>query len=121
MSAVVEEGIALAPQQTTKSMPLPPRQKRDPAKFNHSPNPRRALVLGASDAACWAMQRALVDLLVNKGLMSKRTLCEELRANYVAEREKSGEEAAAHLRIWMDGLGCRDILDSEYHLNPFDC
>ena len=62
MSAVVEGGIALAPQQTMKSMPLPLRQKREPAKFNHSPNPRRALVVGASDAACWAMQRTLVEL-----------------------------------------------------------
>lgn len=111
--AVVEEEVALAPQQRRKSMPLPPRQKREPTKFNQSPNPRRALVVGASDAACWAMQRTLVELLVNKGLMSKRTLCEELRANYVAEREKIGEEAAAHLRIWMQGLGCTDIPDSE--------
>jgi hypothetical protein len=55
----------------------------------------------------------LWSFLANKGLMSKRTLCEELRANYVAEREKIGEEAAAHLRIWMHGLGCTDIPDSE--------
>jgi hypothetical protein len=45
--------------------------------------------------------------------MSKRTLGEEVRANYVAEREKIGEEAAAHLRIWMQELGCTDIPDSE--------
>jgi hypothetical protein len=55
------------------------------------------------------MQRTLVELLVKKGLMSKRTLCEEVRANYVAEREKIGEEAAGHLKIWMQELGCTDI------------
>jgi hypothetical protein len=54
------------------------------------------------------MQRTLVELLVKKGLMSKRTLCEEVRANYVAEREKIGEEAAGHLKIWMQELGCTD-------------
>jgi hypothetical protein len=60
MSAVVEGGIALAPQQTMKSMPLPLRQKREPAKFNHSPNPRRALVVGASDAACSSSGRSVL-------------------------------------------------------------
>ena len=39
------------------------------------PNPRRALVVGAADAAYWVMQRTLVELLVRKGFMSKDTLC----------------------------------------------
>ena len=76
-------------------------------------NSRRALVVGAADAACWAMQRTLVGLLVQKGLMSKETLCEEVRANYFAHRHEIGEEAAASLRVWMRQLGCTDIRDSE--------
>ena len=30
------------------------------------PNPRRALVVGAADAAYWVMQRTLVELLVRR-------------------------------------------------------
>ena len=77
------------------------------------PNPRRALVVGAADAAYWVMQRTLVELLVRKGFMSKDTLCGEVRAIYLADRERVGEEAAAHLRIWMQELGFTGIPDSE--------
>lgn len=77
------------------------------------PDSRRAFVVGAADAACWGMQRTLVNLLAQKGLMSKNTLCEEVRAIYLAQRETIGEEAAAHLRIWMQQLGCTDIPDSD--------
>ena len=45
--------------------------------------------------------------------MSKDTLCGEVRAIYLADRERVGEEAAAHLRIWMQELGFTDIPDSE--------
>jgi hypothetical protein len=81
--------------------------------MSDAPNSRRALVVGAADAACGAMQRTLVELLVEKGLMSKKTLCKAVRANYLAHRDEIGEEAAAHLRIWMQELGCTDIPDSE--------
>jgi hypothetical protein len=40
-------------------------------------------------------------------------LCEEVHATYVSQREEIGEKAAAHLKIWMQGLGCTDISDSE--------
>lgn len=96
-------------QGTIKVAPAVGQTRETPTATNDPPNPRRALVVGAADAACWVMQRTLVELLVKKGLMSKRTLCEEVRANYVAEREKIGEEAAGHLKIWMRELGCTDI------------
>jgi hypothetical protein len=56
---------------------------------------------------------AHVALLVKKGLTSKETLCEEVRAIYLADRHEIGEKAAANLRIWMQELGCMDIPDSE--------
>jgi hypothetical protein len=102
-----------AADEKVKVPPALDQRREAPTAINQPPNPRRALVVGAADAACWVMQRTLVELLVKKGLMSKRTLGEEVRANYVAEREKIGEEAAAHLRIWMQELGCTDIPDSE--------
>jgi hypothetical protein len=77
------------------------------------PNPRRALVVGAADAAYWVMQRTLVELLVGKGFMTKDTLCGEVRAIYLADHDRIGEESAAHLRIWMRELGCTDIPNSE--------
>jgi hypothetical protein len=42
-----------------------------------APNPRRAPVVGAADATYWVMQRAFVELLMQKGFMSKDTLCGE--------------------------------------------
>jgi hypothetical protein len=61
------------------------------------------------DAACWTMQRTLVDMLVEKALMTERALCDEVRTIYLAQREMLGEEGAAHLRAWMRQLGCTDI------------
>ena len=103
MTLPPQESMTPAPQQ--RKPPLSPSKGRPPfTAIVHPPNPRRALVVGAADAACWAMQRALVEVLVKKGLMSKGTLCEEVRANYLAEREMIGEEAATHLRIWMQQI-----------------
>ena len=62
-----------------------------------------------TDAACWAMHRTLVHMLIRKGLMTERALCDEVRAIYLAQREMLGEEGAAHLRAWMQQLGCTDI------------
>jgi len=116
MLAAVEERMTLPPQESMtpapqqRKAPLSPSKGRPPfTAIVHPPNPRRALVVGAADAACWAMQRALVEVLVKKGLMSNGTLCEEVRANYLAEREMIGEEAATRLRVWMQQIGCTDI------------
>ena len=55
-------------------------QRREAPTATNDPPIQAHLVVGAADAACWVMQRTLVELLVKKGLMSKRTLCEEVRA-----------------------------------------
>jgi hypothetical protein len=39
---------------------------------------------GSFSSGAIVMQRTLVELLVKKGLMSKRTLCEEVRAPTVS-------------------------------------
>jgi hypothetical protein len=115
MLAAVEERMRLAPRQ--KAKPVPQKEKlprssfeeRSPATIDYAPNPRRAVIVGAADAACWAMQRTLVHMLVRKGLMTERALCDEVRAIYLAQREMLGEDGAAHLRAWMRQLGCTDI------------
>jgi hypothetical protein len=55
------------------------------------------------------MQRTLVTMLVEKGLMTERALCDEVRAIYLAQREMLGKEGAAHMTAWMQQLGCTDI------------
>ena len=76
MLAAVEERTGLTPRQRAKTAPQnekPPRptfeESPPPAPVDYLRNPRRALVVGAADAACWAMQ--LVHMLVRKGLMSE--------------------------------------------------
>ena len=99
MLAAVEERTGLTPRQRAKTAPQKknhrgPRLKR----ARHQPqsttlrNPRRALVVGAADAACWAMQRRLVHMLVRKGLMTELALGDEVRAILIAQREMLGEE-----------------------------
>ena len=116
MLAAVEERTGLTPRQRAKTAPQnekPPlptfEESPPPAPIDYPPNPRRALVVGAADAACWAMQRRLVHILVTKGLMTELALCDEVRAIYLAQRDMLGEEGAAHMRAWMKQLGCTDI------------
>lgn len=116
MLAAVEERIGLTPRQRAKTVPQnekPPQpsfeQRPPPPSIDYPPNPRRALVVGAADAAGWAMQRTLVHMLVRKGLMTEPALCDEVRAIYLAQREMLGEEGAAHMRAWTQQLGCTDI------------
>ena len=112
MLAAVEERMTLrlktrVRQEENVRAPLSKRDHK-PA-IDYPPNPQRDLVVGAADAACWAMQRALVDMLVEKGLMTEHALCDEVRAIYLAQREMLGKEGAAHMRAWMQQLGCPDI------------
>ena len=116
MLAAVEERTGLTPRQRAKTAPQnekPPlptfEESPPPAPIDYPPNPRRALVVGAADAACWAMQRRLVHMLVRKGLMTELALGDEVRAILIAQREMLGEEGAAHMRAWMKQLGCTDI------------
>lgn len=102
--------MGLAPSQRAKPVSLkekPPQssfeQRPPPLTIDHPPNPRRAVVVGAVDAACWTMQRTLVHMLIRKELMTE----------LVAQRETLGEEGAAHLRAWTRQLGCTDIPDPE--------
>jgi hypothetical protein len=99
MLAAVEERTGLTPRQRAKTAPQnekPPRLTSEksppPAPIDYPPNPRRALVVGAADAACWAMQRRLVHMLVRKGLMTELALGDEVRAILIAQREMLGEE-----------------------------
>jgi hypothetical protein len=108
--------MRLAPRQRAKPVPQkekPPRssleQRPPPPAIDYAPNPRRVVIVGAADAACWAMQRTLVYMLIRKGLMTEPALCDEVRAIYLAQREMLGEDGAAHLRAWMRQLGCTDI------------
>ena len=112
MLAAVEERMTLrlktlVRQEENVRAPLSKRD-HEPA-IDYPSNPQRDLVVGAADAACWAMQRTLVDMLVEKGLITERALCDEVRAIYLAQRDMLGEEGAAHMRAWMKQLGCTDI------------
>jgi hypothetical protein len=116
MLAAVEERTGLTPRPRAKTAPQnekPPRplfeESPPPAPTDYPPNPRRAHVVAAADAACWAMQRRLVHMLVRKGFMTEHALCDEVRTIYFAQREMLGEEGAAHMRAWMKQLGCPDI------------
>jgi hypothetical protein len=112
MLAAVEEKMTLrlkTPIRQQGSRHTPRSKKDQKPAIDHPPNPQRDLVVGAADAACWAMQRTLVDMLVEKGLMTERALCDEVRAIYIAQREMLGKEGAAHMRAWMQQLGCTDI------------
>jgi hypothetical protein len=115
MLAAIEERMRLAPWQRAKpglqkeNLPWSSSAETPPPTIDYPPSPRRALVVGAADAACWAMQRTLVDTLVRKGLITESALCDEVRAIYLAQREILGEEGAAHMRAWMRQLGCTDI------------
>ena len=41
--------------------------------------------------------------------MTEHALCDEVRAIYLAQREMLGQEGAAHMRAWMQQLGCPEI------------
>jgi hypothetical protein len=70
------------------------------------PNQRRALVLGAADAAYWDMQRTLVVASGAEILYEQGHPLWGVRAIYLADHGRIGKEAAAHLRVWMQELGC---------------
>ena len=106
MLAAVEERMI---QRQEENLRAPLIEERHKSAIDDPPNPQRDLVVGAADAACWAMQRVLVDMLVRKGLMAEHALCDEVRAIYLAQREMLGQEGAAHMRAWMQQLGCPEI------------
>jgi hypothetical protein len=77
--------------------------------MSDDPTLRHAILMEAVNVALWDMQRALVNLIVKKGVLSQDAICEELR--------QSADDASAiddtTFRLLMSNLGCSDIPDRD--------